>query len=648
MSRLIGKFAFAIAALAALATAPVHAQDAPELRWANSDGEATAAASLALDVDVDVHGLVAEATVRQQFRNDAATFMEGVYLLPLPEGAAVHTLKMKIGARVIEGEIREKAQAQAEYVAAAANGQRASLVEQSRANVFRTVVANVAPGETVEIEVGYWQRVAYRDGVFEWTFPLTFVSPYSQQLGAGTTSAVAPLVDAIGGTLRGGAAPNVTIDVALDPGVPIASVESDTHAVVVKPRGKQYDVSLGSPTIDADRDFVLRWRPQPSREPTAALFVEQTKDAAYALAMFVPPTQAIDPLPRELILVIDTSGSMLGASIEHAKAALDAALAHLKPQDRFNVIEFNSITRTWREAPVDASAQNIADARAWVGALVADGGTEMLPALDRALSNPATPGYVRQVVFATDGAVTNEEGLYTLIEDSLGESRLFPIGIGDAPNAHFIEQAARMGRGVSTVIRDLDEVEASLAALFDKLDRPAMRDLAVTWPGVADAYPRALPDLYHGEPLLVTAKLDRALGKLAVSGLSKAGGWSRAIDLRAHDDRGIARGWAKAKVESLEDDLRRGAEEDLVRAQMLDVALAHSLVTRYTSLVAIDRTKVRAPDATTDTVDFANGGSLAYAQGATTARELALLGLAGLVFALFMLRLPKVRVETLR
>ncbi|HVF34823.1 MAG TPA: VIT domain-containing protein, partial [Candidatus Saccharimonadia bacterium] len=549
--------------------------------------------------------------------------------LPLPEGAAVHALKLRIGQRVIEGVVREKSQAQAEFRAAAAAGTRASLVERAHGNVFATEVANVGPGEVVEVEIAYSQRVPYRDGRFELAFPLTFVAPYSQQLAVGADDDVASSADS-----RVGAAPTVAIAVELHPGLPIVSIESSSHRVTVQPRADAYAIALASGEASAQRDFVLSWRPAPSREPGAALFVERRPDGDYALAMFMPPAQALDALPRELVLVIDTSGSMLGAAFEQAQAALDLALERLRPGDRFNVIEFDSDTNALFASSVAATPDAVTRARNWVASLEADEGTEMLPALDLAHAGEPPAGFVRQVVFATDGAVTDEEGLYTLIEDELGSARLFPVGIGDAPNARFLEQAARMGRGASVVIRDLAEVGSRMEALFAKLDRPVLRELGVQWPGVAESFPAALPDLYHGEPLLVVAKLPRARGKLAVDGRGPDGAWSKSLVFADRNDAGVARLWAQAKVESFEDELRRGADEAIVRPQLVEHALAHGLVTRYTSLVAIDRTPARPAGAPMDSVAFANGGddALAFAQGATAAPLQLVLGLLGLMF----------------
>ncbi|MCB1578154.1 MAG: hypothetical protein KDI81_12705, partial [Xanthomonadales bacterium] len=243
-----------------------------------------------------------------------------------------------------------------------------------------------------------------------------------------------------------------------------------------------------------------------------------------------------------------------------------------------------------------ASPRDVALAREWVGRLYATGGTEMLGALRTALQGTPPPGYVRQVVFATDGAVDNAAGLYTLIDRELGQSRLFPIGIGSAPNAQFIARAATSGRGSSIVIRGPAEVGERMRELFGKLDRPALRDLSLSWPGTAEVYPQRLPDLYAGEPLLVVARLSTLNGTLEARGASSESPWAASLALaRAATAGGIARLWAQRKIENLEQSLERGANAADVRNEVLGLAIAHHLVSPYTSLIAVDRTPARDP-----------------------------------------------------
>ncbi|MBO9664402.1 marine proteobacterial sortase target protein [Dokdonella sp.] len=591
-------------------------------------------AALDSEIDYAIGGLVAEARIRQRFVNRSDGWIDATYLLPLPEGAAVHDMELRVGGRTIVGEIREKEQARAEFVEAAASGRRASLVETSRAQLFRTAVANIGPGEAIEVELRWWQPIAYRDGRFSLALPLTYTprfEPGAPNADAGAGHASTDDVHAV-------AAPTVRVNVALDAGVALAGIDSPTHALKTSGSGSRRQIEFADGAVPADRDFVLEWTPLLGAMPTSSVLVEPWNGEAYAMAMLLPPTQLPNPLPRELILVIDTSGSMEGGSIEQAKAALDLALQSLRPSDRFNVIQFNSVVEPLFDAAVAATPGDVRLAREWVARLQATGGTEMGLALQRALAAQAHPGYVRQVVFATDGAVDDANGLYDALERGLGDSRLFAVGIGSAPNAHFIERAARLGRGSSVVVRRLEEVGERMRELFAKLDRPALRDLALAWPAAAESYPQQLPDLYAGEPLLVVARLGAAHGELKASGASVDAPWSASLSLdRATPASGIARLWAQRKADELQRRLERGEDVEAMRAAIVQLALEHHIVTPYTSLIAVERTPSAPADAEVKSVRIANGmpeGSLGFAATATPApleilSGLVLLALAG-------------------
>ncbi len=599
------------------------------------DGQPFELVALASDVHYQIGGLVAEASIHQRFTNVSSNWVEAQYLLPLPEGAAVHDMTLRVGERVIVGEIREKEQARSEYVEAAASGKHVALVEADRANLFRTAVANVGPGETIDVEVRWWQQIAYHDDRFSLTLPLTYTPRYLAQNADEHASSRAPSTtqDDVHST----DAPTVSIDVDLDPGLALSRVESSTHALKVSRHGTGYSIALAQGSVPADRDFVLEWAPVLGAVPASAMLTETINGETYAMVMMLPNSVLTNPLPRELILVIDTSGSMEGESIKQAREALDLALSSLRPIDRFNVIQFNSVTESLFDAAVAATPEDIALAREWIDKLRATGGTEMIPALRTALRGTPPAGYVRQVVFATDGAVDDAGGLYQLIDHDLGQSRLFPIGIGSAPNAQFIERAATSGRGSSIVIRGPAEVAERMRELFGKLDRPALRDLSLSWPGVADSYPQRLPDLYAGEPLVVVAKLSNLHGTLEARAANSETTWAKSLPLdRAASVPGIARLWAQRKIESLEQSIDRGAKLEEVRDQVLQLAIDHHLVSAYTSLIAIEQTPIR--DSADDLVSqrIANGepaGSLAYASTATSAPLQMLLGLTLLLIA---------------
>ena len=622
-----------------------------ELRLLDKAGTSHELASLDTQVDYHVNGLVAEVAVHQRFRNDSGTWLEGQYLLPLPVNAAVYAMSVHIGDRVIVGDVQEKQAARQVFEQARASGRKAALVEADGSNLFRTAVTNVAPDETVEVELHYWQRIDYSSGVFSLRFPLTYTPRYRMQRNAapqlqdpGTTG---PEVFA---SAKDEPALSTHINVVLDAGLALASVTSSSHAIVASKLDEKaadgvWNVHLRDGVTVPDRDFLLQWKAQAYSQPKLASFNQDIDGAHYAMLMLLPPDTQAQSLPRELILVIDTSGSMGGASITQARAALDMALRQLRETDRFNVIEFNSIMNPWRAEAVAATPGAVAEARQWVAQLQARGGTEMAAAMQLALSGHAPPGFVRQVVFATDGAVDNPAGLMALIDQDLGDSRLFPIGIGSAPNAGFLQAAAKHGRGSETVIADLHQVESAMRGLLAKLDHPAMRDLHVDWPPGTDAYPHQLPDLYLGEPLLLTARVPQPISQVRVSGMLAEHEWSSLAKLDStRTARGLDRLWAQARISDLEEQLSRGGDETTLRPQIVQAALKAHLVSRYTSLVAVDKTPVRASDSTLHSTQIPNvlpAGS-AFAQTATPARLQLLLGFIALLLAMLIWRASRV------
>lgn len=330
-------------------------------------------------------------------------------------------------------------------------------------------------------------------------------------------------------------------------------------------------------------------------------------------------------MPRELVLVVDNSGSMSGTSMQQAAAAVDRALSRLRPDDRFNVIRFDHTFESVFEQSVPASEANVAVARRFVQALRASGGTELLAPLAQALSAPPVPGHLRQVVLITDAGIGSEQMVLDHIERHLGQARLFAVGIGSAPNEHFLRRAVELGRGSQVVVRALHLVDSQTDLLLARLDQPALRDLGLTWPAPAEVFPQRLPDLYVGEPLQVLAKLPALTGGLRVQGNGRAQAWRTQVALAgARPAEGVGRLWARAKVAALEDELRRGGDEDVVRSTALPLALRHGLASRWTSLVAVERVPVRPAESDLASVAFANAapaGTLALAQGATDARQ---------------------------
>jgi Ca-activated chloride channel family protein len=548
------------------------------------DGKPVPAPVLGATVEVKVTGIIARARVTQIFTNPSQDWLEGIYIFPLPADGAVDTLRMKVGDRVIQGIIQEKEEARQTYETAKQQGVKASLIEQQRPDVFTTAVANIGPGETVEVAIELQQVVQWDHDRFRLRFPMVVVP---EEKGSGRS----------GPPVRRRGAPPINpfaFHADLNPGFPLAKIESPSHAVTVaKGKDFRYAVDLTKGVEPADSDLVLEWAPAVGREPRGVFYSEEVDGERYDLLMVMPPDapEAVAArLPRETTLIIDTSGSMSGTSIEQARQALLLALDKLKPMDRFNVIRFSSDASSVFPESVPASRDALEKARRFVSGLQADGGTNMLPALQIAFRKPAPPGLVPQVIFATDGQIQDQEAAVHFLNTNLGGRRLFPVAIGSAPNSALLRQLAALGSGSFTQIADNRQVAPAMAALFSQLEAPMLQRIEVQWNDPsAEAWPARVPDLYMGEPLVLTARSSNGGGPVSVSGSRGGSTWSDSFPTAAKlKGAGIDKLWARRKIQGLMDSLHEGADAREVRQAVIDLGLRHHLITDYTSLVAVD------------------------------------------------------------
>lgn len=583
---------------------------------ARQQGFYVEAPRLETDVAIDIAGPIARVKVTQRFENPAEGWVEGIYVFPLPEESAVDTLKMRVGDRLIEGVIKPREEARRVYEKARKEGRKAALLEQQRDNLFTNNVANIGPGETVIVEIEYQQSVRQSKGEFSLRFPMVVAPRYSPrpiiqsvdfsdgEEGFGLLDPVpdrqaiaAPVLDP-----RENARINpVTLTVRLAAGFPLGTVESPYHELLSREQDETTRIlTLENETIPADRDFVLRWRAG-KEAPNAGLFREEVNGETYILAFVTPPEVLVEKLPkkqREAIFVIDNSGSMAGESMDQAKQALAAALQRLTPDDRFNIVRFDDTHEQLFADAVPADGEQVAAALDFVRALEAEGGTEMLPALEMALTDRDPDDRLRQVVFITDGAIGNEQQLFSAIADERGRSRVFTIGIGSAPNSYFMNRAAEIGRGTFTHIGATGEVAERMGDFFEKLENPVMTGLSVQGVGanLSEVSPDPLPDLYNGEPIVLAARAGSATGTLQITGDYAGQPWQVALDLeKAKDGEGIGKLWARRKIASLEAGRAYDSDFASIDRAVEEVALDHHLVSSRTSLVAVD-VKVTRPE----------------------------------------------------
>lgn len=593
------------------------AQEIPEYGIEWNGGIATAVDTR---VGVEITGLTARAEVTQVFVNHGSEWAEAVYRFPLPDGAAVDRMRIEVGGRILEGEIREKQSARRTYQEARRKGQTATLVEQQRPNQFETRLANIAPGEEIRITIGFLSQVQYRDGEFSFSFPMTFtpraggesqrfqlgaapqpmltsmttVIPESTATGRFSQSNVIPEApQALSGTHQ--QTHRLELALALHSGMALSRIDSLYHDVDIHPTLGGYEIYLNEMSPRTDRLFELTWVPELGTAPTSSLTTWDGGDAIYAMLMLAPPlADQVAPQPREVIFIVDTSGSMEGESIRQARAALLHGLSYLGPDDLFNVIQFNSnheVLFDYSTMPYPAELEIAAE---YIDDLRANGGTVMAPALQAAMKFAPSARHLRQIVFITDGSVGNEHDLLLQIGEQLGDSRLFTVSIGSAPNSWFMNKASIVGRGSHTHIGRLDAVEAAISQLWSQIQSPALTDICIDWGMDAEYFPEIVPDLYAGQPLWLYARLPAEPREVTVCGEFDGAYWEQTSQVSA--SRGsdtLASLWARSKIESLEDSRLFGTDPAFIHQQVTDIALEYGLLTQYTSMVAVDKTPVR-------------------------------------------------------
>jgi Ca-activated chloride channel family protein len=585
----------------------------------------------ATSASVRISGVIADVLVTQFYRNEGKKPLEAIYVFPASTRAAVYGMKMTIGKRVIEAKIKKRDEARRDYEQARDQGRSASLLEQQRPNVFQMNVANIMPGDEINVEMRYTELIVPTDRVYEFIYPTVVGPRYSNQ----KAETAPPSEHWVQNPYlhEGKAAPHgfdIAVDVAA--GLPIRELACPSHKV---------NVAYGSPsvakiTLDptesraGNRDYVLRYRLDGDRIQSGLLLFEGKKENFFLLMMQPPKRIAKADIPgREYIFIVDVSGSMHGFPLEISKKLLANLIGNLRPTDRFNVLLFSGGSSVMAEESLAATQENVARAIQLIDRQRGGGGTELLPALKRALSLKKQENTSRTIVIATDGYVTVEEEVFDLIRNNLGNANMFAFGIGTAVNRHIIEGMAHVGMGEPFVIAKPDEAPAKAEKFRNMIQSPVLTQVKLDVRGfdACDVEPLAIPDVLAERPVIVFGKWrGKVKGHIAVSGITGEGEFVETIDVGKVKPSGanaaLATLWARHRITLLSDYNRLRTSDRRIQ-EVTELGLRYSLLTAYTSFVAVD-SEVRNIDGKPATVkqplplpqgvsDYAVGGKMMHA-----------------------------------
>ena len=588
-------------------------QGAMRYTWATT-GENASTGETTLDlplkktvVSAEVSGFVARVTVQQFFANPADRRIEAVYQFPLPANAAVHESAIRIGDRLVIAEIKEREAARKKYEKAKKAGKRASLLEQERPNIFTQSVANIGPGEEIVVAIQYVQELAYDDELYTFTFPMTIGHRFvpgnpTGRSGPGYSNDTDIVPDASRVTppilppeLRSGR--DIELTVSIDAGFPIVDLGSPSHEVVLDwDVSEQVSVSLDPTDRIPNKDFVLSYRIAGKGIETA-LLTHRTGDEGTFLLMIQPPSEmtGAEAVPKEMVFVLDCSGSMSGRPMAASKRLMKRFIAGMNPDDSFQVIRFSSSASSLSPTPLENTEVNRARGLAYVDGLSGGGGTQMIEGIKAALDFEPDPDRQRMVFFLTDGYIGNETQILAAIRERVGDTRLYSLGVGSSPNRYLIDEMANEGHGFSQYVRLKDDPAPAVDRFYRRLNMPVLTAVETDWDGldVIDPLPASVPDLFDNQPVFLVGRYRNPGSATVVLRGRRGHGWAEIpveVELPEYKRSNpvLEQLWARRKIaELMRLQVRREIPE--VREQVLALALEYHLMSRYTSFVAVER-----------------------------------------------------------
>jgi Ca-activated chloride channel family protein len=593
-----------------------------QLQIVGKDGKVTGFVPLKhTGIKTEISGFVARTELTQEFENVLPDAVEAIYVFPLPHDSAVDGMTMKVGNREIRAVIKEREEARKIYEQARNTGHTAALLDQERPNIFTQSVTNIPPGGKVEITLSVIELLKYQGGVYQFAFPLVVGPRYipGNPVSAGDhgtmpntdqtpdASRISPPVAGVH-TDDAHAGHDVSMEVNLAAGVPVGDVESPSHKILADRTGADsYHVQLEDENVLPDKDFILKYKVSGAGINDAVL-AHSDKSGGYFTLILQPPEKPAEEalVPRQLIFVLDTSGSMWGFPLEMAKKTIARALDNLRKDETFNLITFSGDTRILFPEPVPATKENVAKAKEVLAGAYGSGGTEMMKAIRTALGDdagkdkPMEADPVRVVCFMTDGYVGNDAEIIAEIKKHT-DARVFSFGIGGSVNRFLLTKMAEEGHGDVEFVTAPGEAEAAADRFYERVHSPVLTNISIDWNGlpVTDVYPREVRDLFSAKPIIITGRFTGApTGKITIKGYQGTGDFSRTIPVDFSSagaaNAALEKIWARHKVEDLMSQDWSGIQSgnSKHKAEIIQVGLEHSLATQYTSFVAVEEKTV--------------------------------------------------------
>lgn len=580
-----------------------------ELDAVNSAGKSLGLVPLKhTDVKAEISGFLSRVRVVQEFENNFTEKIEAVYVFPLPNNAAVDDMTMKIGERIVKGKIMKREEAREVYEAAKSNGQIASLLDQERPNIFTQSVANILPGEKIQIEISYVETLKYDGGTYEFVFPMVVGPRYNPgsatgQTGTGFSPDTTAVPDASRITpmpAKDRAGHDISISVNLDAGVPVETVQSSSHQIdSAMLSANSYSVKLRNENTIPNKDFILKYDVAGKKIEDAILTHRGDKGGYFSLILQPPDkVDSKDVTPKEIVFVVDTSGSMSGFPLDKAKEAIKMALEGLHPQDTFNLITFSGDTAILFEKPVPATKENLAKAWAFMESRQGGGGTEMMKAIKTALDPSDSQQHVRIVCFMTDGYVGNDLEIVGEIQKH-PNARIFSFGIGSSVNRFLLDKMAEEGRGEVEYVSLTDDGSAAAKRFHERVRSPLLTDISLDFGNmeVADVYPKKINDLFSAKPVVIHGRFTKGgSGIVKLKGKSFGREIVREIPVtfpeNEPDHDVLATLWARTRIDDLTAQDYAGIQNGNPKAEIKDtitnLGIEYRLMTQFTSFVAVE------------------------------------------------------------